>query len=111
MSALNLLRSCGYQSKPYIGFAKLSHGNHEIKRFRFVTNKLYNPESVKSLKPILLVELADQVLFLPEYFAVNLNNDDKKVYELNSDGVKKFLYFGGARPNRLIQAMIKKCIF
>lgn len=46
------------------------------------------------------MELKDQVFFLPEYFAYKFNDDDKKVAELNQDGKKKFMYFGGARPNK-----------
>lgn len=50
------------------------------------------------LKRVLLVELRDEVLFLPEYFAIPFNDDDAKIDELNNDGIKKYLYFGGKRP-------------
>lgn len=99
-SALNLLTSIGGsgESKPYLGFPKLDYGNHEIKLFRLVNNKNYNAATEGSLKRILLVELEDQVLFLPAYFAKSLQ-DDKAVAELNSGG-KKYLYFGGKRSNK-----------
>lgn len=97
-SALSLLKSCASDSKPYLGFTRLTHGNHEIVLFRLVKNKMYNPKVAGSLKRSLLVELKDQVLFLPGYFAEKLQ-DDVKVEELNTDGVKKYLFFDGKRPN------------
>lgn len=101
ISALNILKSFGMESKPYNGFTHLPHGHYEIVMFKLVQNKMYNPKSEKSFKRILMVELKDQVLFLPGYFAANFQfGGDKKVAELNSDGIKKFLYFGGKRSNR-----------
>lgn len=101
-SALDLLSSIGGSSKEYNGFSKLDTGYHEIELFRLVKNKMYNENNedhVKNrLKRVLLVELKDEILFLPEYFAVGLNDDDAKVEELNNDGIKKYLYFGGKRP-------------
>lgn len=89
------------EGKPYKGFGTLPHGNHEVISFRFVRNKYYDPKKENpGLKRSLLVELSDQVLFLPEYFAQKFNDDDKQIEELNNDGVKKYLYFGGSRPNR-----------
>lgn len=97
-SAFNLLSSIGADSKPYYGFSKLDPGYYKIEKFRFVKNKLYvaNAEKPK-LKRVMLVELEREVLFLPEYFAVNLNDDDAKIDELNNDGIVKYLYFGGQR--------------
>lgn len=98
-SAFGLLSSIGATSKPYYGFRNLDHGYYKIEKFRFVKNKLFNPNEEKlKLKRILLVELKAEVLFLPEYFAVNLNDDDAKIDELNNDGISKYLYFGGQRP-------------
>lgn len=56
----------------------------------------------KSLARILLVELKDQVLFLPEYFAYNFQGGDAddKILAMNNDGVTKYLYFGGEGPNK-----------
>lgn len=100
MSALSILKSRGFKdSKPYRGFASLAIGNYPITKFRWVKNKNYNEKREGSLKRVLLVELEDQVLFLPEYFARGFDDDDKKVKELNTDGVKKFLHFGGKRSN------------
>lgn len=103
-SAFDLLKSIG-DGKPYNGFAKLKIGNYEILNFRLVNNKMYKEkkegeEKNNILKRILMVELKDQVLFLPQYFARQFNDDDEKIDELNNDGIKKFLFFGGARPNR-----------
>lgn len=81
-------------NKPYHGFAKLSVGFHQIERFRIVKNKFFKKgdDSNKSI----LVELKDEVLFLPQYFWQKLNDED--ICELNSsininDNV--YLYFGG----------------
>lgn len=96
--ALELLRSIG-AGKPYYGFKNLAHGNHKIEIFRFVKNKNYDPKDPKSLPRVLLVELEDQILFLPEYFAAGLNDDDDKIVELNTDKVIKYLYFDGKRKS------------
>lgn len=90
---------CGTTSgKPYIGFSKLPHGYYEVFKFRFVRNKNYRPEAKDpGLPRIILVELNDQVLFLPQYFARDFNDDDEKLDKLNTDGIKKYLYFGGKR--------------
>lgn len=69
MSAFSLLRN---NLKPYKGFSQLAIGNHEISRFKLVKNKMYNSSNPASLPRIILVELKDQVLFLPEYFAHQL---------------------------------------
>lgn len=99
-SALDLLRSFGEHGKPYFGFSDLRKGNHEILQFKLVKNVHYNKKNEKSLKRVILVELKDQVLFLPEYFAQKFKDNPKKIDELNRDGVKKFLFFGGSRKNR-----------
>lgn len=101
-SAFSLLSGFN-SSKPYSGFKNLAIGYYEIESFRFVKNKMYNENNeehvAKKLKRVLLVELKEEVLFLPEYFAVPFNDDDSKIDELNNDGVKKYLYFGGQRPS------------
>lgn len=84
------------EGKPYYGFSKLSKGHHEVYKFRLVKNKMYKANAEKPmLKRILLVELKDEVLFLPQYFAEKFDDDDSKVDVLNNDGIKKFMYFGG----------------
>lgn len=95
MSALNLLLSTN--SKPYKGFSKLEKGNYEIVKFRFVKNKMFKVDSEKPQSPYtLLVELADQVLFLPDYISKQF--DEKTIDELNTCGAKVFLCFGGQIP-------------
>lgn len=100
-SAFSLLSGFN-SSKPYNGFKNLKLGYYKIESFRLVKNKMYNENNEahakNKLKRVLLVELKDQVLFLPEYFAVPLNDDDAKVDELNNDGIQKYLFFGGIRP-------------
>lgn len=98
MNALKLLQSC---YKPYKGFSFLPEGNHEIVKFKMVNNKMYDPESeTPQLKRVVLVELKEEVLFLPEYFAINFQKENEKLLDsLNEDGVKKYLYFGGKRES------------
>lgn len=81
-------------NKPYRGFGKLSNGYHEIKDFRIVKNKFAkkNDTNTKSI----LIELSDEVLFLPHHFAKLLNED--AVQQLNSTinkGEPVYIYFGG----------------
>lgn len=80
--------------KPYHGFASLDVGFHEIEYFRSVKNKFAKLDE-KAIKSV-LVELEDQVIFLPKYICARLNETD--LCELNSSLNKKeemFLYFGG----------------
>lgn len=106
-SAMNLL--CGAAAptenqneiqKPYYGFAKLAIGDHKVFGFRLVNNKFHRPGSEKpGLPKILLVELEDQVLFLPENISKVFAEDEAKVAELNCDNIKKIMYFGGRLRN------------
>lgn len=92
MNALAKLRNIG-ESKPYQGFAKLNIGYHKIVCFRLVPNK-FAKENNRDEKSI-LVELEEEVLFLPQYFMNVLNKDD--INELNSVDEIHYLYFGGKR--------------
>lgn len=99
MSAFDLLSGASVR-KPYLGFSNLRIGHYEVVKFKLVKNKLYNPNAEKPLaKLVLMVELKDQVLFLPQYFATSINLDEEKVAELNG-GEKKFMFFGGKGPNK-----------
>ncbi|XP_031626920.1 uncharacterized protein LOC116343151 [Contarinia nasturtii] len=98
--ALFLLQEACSETKAYNGFSKLPHGYHKIYKFKLANNKQFNPKEKKTAKKVLLVELKDEVLFLPEYFALAIKEDERKVFDLNNDGVEKFLFFGGARPNK-----------
>lgn len=91
MSAFAKLKNV-IEPKPYYGFKKLFIGYHQIKCFRTVQNKFENGN-----QKALLVELENQVLFLPKYFMDALNSDDIK--ELNSSDEKYYLYFGGRRED------------
>lgn len=92
MSALAKLRKIGV-SKPYHGFAKLSHGFHKIECFRVTKNKFKKDCDVE--EKCILVELEKQILFLPQYFVNVLDEDD--LNNLNSPNESNYLYFGGKR--------------
>lgn len=81
-------------NKPYQGFAKLSLGFFKIFEFRAVKNK-FGKKGDGSMRSI-LIELEDQVLFLPTYFNGKLSDGD--ISELN-ESIKKneniYLHFGG----------------
>lgn len=88
MSALKKLE----ETKPYYGFTKLRVGFHQIKLFRTVKNKFEKKDDVKSI----MIELEDQVIFLPQYFRQKIYDLD--ICELNSCINKNediFLHFGG----------------
>lgn len=48
----------------------------------------------KNAKKSLLVELDDQVLFMPTYISKQFENKEEKIDEIN-DGEIKYMYFGG----------------
>lgn len=81
-------------TKPYFGFGKLKIGYHLAQQFRLVKNK-FGKKTDGSDKSI-LVELKDQVIFLPQYFKQKL--DDGDLRELNTfieNKEKVYIYFGG----------------
>lgn len=92
-SALSKLQQVS-DVKPYYGFTKLDIGHHEILSFRLVKNKFAKKDDCKKT---ILVELNEQIVFLPKYFTEQIKESD--IDELNADGEKKFLYFGGKREN------------
>lgn len=100
MSAFDLLAKVSQFTKPYLGFKRLRIGNHEIVNFKLVNNKMYKPDA-ENPKPkrVLMVELKDQVLFMPDYITRVMGESDEKVAELNSDGRKKYMFFGGNRES------------
>lgn len=70
--------------KPYHGLPKLALGFHKIECFRISDGK-YG----KSV----IVELENEVIFLPSFISRNLVNQD--IDDLNSCKETMFLYFGG----------------
>lgn len=87
--------------KPYIGFTHLSIGYHRALSFRKIKSKFEkkddNGEPLKSI----LVELRNQVLFLPRYFLGVLNDAD--IDELNANIENKkpvYIYFGGSKVKK-----------
>lgn len=81
-------------NKPYRGFTKLKKGFHEILNFRIVKNK--NGKKSDGSNKSILVELDDQVLFLPQYFNQKVNNEDfNDLNESISTNEKIYLFFGG----------------
>lgn len=88
-------------NKPYIGFSKLPVGYHECVAFRLVTNKYFRPDAKNpGLKQSLLVELKEQVLFMPTYISKKFVDNEQNFDALVNDASKKFLFFGGANPNK-----------
>lgn len=81
------------ESKPYFGFTKLNKGFHQIVLFRTVKNKFdKKKEETKSI----LVELENQVVFLPQYYRHKISDSD--IIELNSSieaGEDMYLHFEG----------------
>lgn len=98
MDALKKLEN-SQPNKPYYGFAKLSKGWHEIECFRIVKNK-YGKKTDGTNKSI-LVELQEQVLFLPQFFRLKLTDNDIQELNENINSNKKiYLYFGGRRGEK-----------
>lgn len=90
MNALKKLEEV-VPNKAYLGFAKLAIGYHKILCFRSAKNK-FGKKGEKSI----LIELDDQVLFLPQHFSTKINDDD--IRELNASIEKNsavYVYFGG----------------
>lgn len=93
MNVLKRLESV-QPNKPYHGFNKLPIGYHEICCFRAVKNK-FGKKGEGSSKTI-LVELDDQVVFLPQYFWQKINEKDiSDLNELIVTGEHIYLFFGG----------------
>lgn len=70
--------------KPYQGLPNLKLGYHEIFLFR---------ESHGKYGRSVIAELQYEIIFLPQYLAVKL--DQKDIEELNECDEKIFLFFGG----------------
>lgn len=86
------------EPKPYYGFTNLEIGNYEIFDFKFVKNRFaVNDPNVPPR--IVLVELADQVLFLPTYITIKFDDDDTLLEAINNDGIRRFLCFKGKGPS------------
>lgn len=96
MAALKKLQEVS-PSKPYLGFAKLSIGHHKIHGFRFVKNKF--GKKSEGNKTSILIELNDQVLFLPQYFNKKITESDIDELNDNINSTPLYLYFGGAEEN------------
>lgn len=93
MNALRKLQQV-QPSKPYNGFAKLNEGFYKINSFKIVKNK-FNKKGSGCNKSI-LVELREEILFLPQYFMTKIGEDD--ICELNTsieNGESIYLFFGG----------------
>lgn len=98
MNALKKLSE--FNNKPYMGFAKLSEGFHSIQLFRIVKNKFpkKGESGTKNSKSI-LIELKNQVLFLPSYFwDIITETDLEELNERIRNNGKVYLLFGGKDP-------------
>lgn len=86
-------------NKPYLGFAKLAIGNHKIEGFKIVKNK-YADKNEPDNKTSIMVELYEEILYLPPYFRTKLSDAD--VDDLNkciSENENVYLYFGGKQKD------------
>lgn len=93
MNALNKLKNI-QPNKPYHSFARLSEGYHKIYSFKIVKNKF--GKKTDGCGKSILVELKEEVLFLPQYFLQKLDEED--IRELNTSidsGEIIYLFFGG----------------
>lgn len=88
-------------SKPYHGFTELARGRHRIVRFKLVRNKFAKdepePDGSMSSPISVMVELEDEVLFLPAHLARKFQNDPNIVRQINESGITFYLYFAGKR--------------
>lgn len=88
-------------SKPYHGFRELARGKHRIVRFKLVRNKFAREESEASgsaVSPMaIMVELENEVLFLPKHLARKFAGNPDSVREINECGITFYLYFAGKR--------------
>lgn len=85
-------------SKPYHGFKNLAHGKYKIVRFKLVNNKYPRDDDASgSTNPsvAVMVELENEVLFLPQHLARKFNSNPDIVRQINDSGITFYLYFGG----------------
>lgn len=75
-------------NKPYYGFTKLSIGYHKIECFRFVKN-IFSKKGAKDAMSV-LVELKNEVVFLPQHLSQNITETD--LQELNSCDENMYLH-------------------
>jgi hypothetical protein len=70
---MNVLKKL-QNAKAYRGFVNLENGYHQILSFRVVKNKFFkkNEGTAKSI----VVELSNEVLFLPQHFMQKLDEED-----------------------------------
>lgn len=96
MSVFDKLREIT-ANKPYQGFTQLSIGYHRAVHFRKAKNKFENSDGQLAV----IVELRDQILYLPRYFSEKLT--DANITELNDnidDNKNVYLYFGGKQSGK-----------
>lgn len=82
--------------KKYRGFKSLPIGYHPIERFRAVKTKYGKKEKDGTIGLSILVELKDEILFLPQFWCDKITPSD--MAELNEAIENKqevYLYFGG----------------
>lgn len=84
MDVLRKLNQESGSGKPYRGYPKLNLGFHEIHNFR---------ESTGKYGKSIIVELNDQIVFLPSFIGEKIEEAD--ITALNACKEKLFLFFGG----------------
>lgn len=65
-------------TKPYRGFKNLAQGRHKIIKFELVKNRFSSDgegQPSASARFCVMIELQDEVLFLPTHLAKKINND------------------------------------
>lgn len=86
-------------NKPYHGFAKLNKGCHQIVNFKVVKNKFGKKADGSNMS--IMVELKDEVMFLPQYFRQKLTDEDLKELNESIEAKEKiYLYFGGQNEDK-----------
>lgn len=82
--------------KPYNGFAKLTNGYRSIEKFRAVKNRFGKKSEDGDPGQTILVELKDQVVFLPQYWCEKISPSDmEEMNKMIQDKQEVYLYFGG----------------
>lgn len=99
---MSVLKKCLLKklNKPYFGFGKLAIGNHKIEGFKVVKNKYAKKNKVDNNSTSIMVELYEEILYLPPYFRTKLSDAD--VDDLNkciSENENVYLHFGGKQKD------------
>lgn len=88
------------EAKPYNGFKELPEGFHKIVCFRSVPNKYPTKEEDGKKSETILVELVDEVIFLPRHLCNRISSSDMGALNaLIEENEALYLHFGGKHPD------------